>query len=446
LKNKIGYLSFGRDSFSYGLALVLSRIDKTKYDLFRVTPKTAKYVDYLVFSCFWWEHIYCLADFLRKAGINKADKTRPVIIVGGFNTFNPVPFGAYADYIICGDGEEALPALLEGDTTQSCIHHEGGLQVKWFNVKKLQGFAHVTNDVTRVEISRGCKFRCKFCAVSHLKPYREISYQEIEPLVKSCRTKKIALFSPEPTMHHDNDKITALCSLNGKTRLDTDVRLDRIGKRHDEGGLLRCGIEGLSERLRKSVGKAYSNDYIFQVVEKAIKTNRPGIMFYLIMDLPGESNEDFEEFRDLLHRFETIQGAEDFLLIPSPSVFMPSPHTPLEFEGINWKRDYRNIWLNLFRSHDKKGDRPWKFKLAERTRIFGPSSRILSMLSTRSGKEFYAIEKDLTAKKLIKVGSNGRLIAKDPAYIVRALKEYGGVDKYCGPYTSKSAPWKLLKV
>ena len=83
---KIGYLTFGRDDFSYGLALCLSRLKDV--ELYRVTPKTAKYVDVLLFSCFWWEHIYLLADFLRKAGIKKSDTVRPQIIVGGFNTFS----------------------------------------------------------------------------------------------------------------------------------------------------------------------------------------------------------------------------------------------------------------------------------------------------------------------------------------------------------------------
>jgi len=52
---KVGYLTFGRDDFSYGMALCLSRLKDV--ELFRVTPKTAKYVDVLLFSCFWWEHM-----------------------------------------------------------------------------------------------------------------------------------------------------------------------------------------------------------------------------------------------------------------------------------------------------------------------------------------------------------------------------------------------------
>jgi hypothetical protein len=43
---KIGYLTFGRDDFGYGLALCLSRLEG--HEVYRITPKTAKYVDVLL--------------------------------------------------------------------------------------------------------------------------------------------------------------------------------------------------------------------------------------------------------------------------------------------------------------------------------------------------------------------------------------------------------------
>ena len=443
---KIGYLSFGRDEFSYGLALCLSTLKNC--ELFRITPKTAKYCDVILFSCFWWEHIYRVADFLRRAAIAKSNPDRPRVIIGGFNTFNPVPFLAYADAVVCGDGEYLITEAIDGDYSSESILTNDKKTVIWRNVNSLVGFAHETKNVCRIEIARGCKAKCKFCAISALKPYREVPLQEIENQIKTTRAKRVALFAPEPTFHTHNNDLQDLCHKYGKTRLDTDVRLDRIANRHMDGGVLRSGIEGLSERLRKSVGKPYKNDYIVEAVGRAIKQGRRAMFCYLILDLPGEQEADFEEFTTTLHDIETIQGCESFLLIPSPSVFMPSPHTPMEYEQIHYDRDYGVKWYNLFRGHGAKDgvNKPWKFQMAERARIFGPSARVLSMVSTRAGEEFVQIEKDLSSKRLISINGVGRLVGRPIKELERALLPFGGVDKYCGTYSPEKAPWKVLQI
>ncbi len=425
---KIGYLTFGRDDLGYGLALCLDRLKK--HEVYRVTPKTAKLVDVLLFSCFWWEHIYLLADFLRKANIKKTDSNRPKIIIGGFNTFNPVPFMTYADFIVCGDGEEILTDVLNGE--------DPGLT--WRNVSLLPGFCHETNDIARIELSRGCKFRCRFCAVSHLKPYRETPIEEIERCLKETKQKRVALFAPEPTLYSQDKEINAMCERMGKIRLDSDVRLDRVGDRPYR--VARVGIEGISERLRKSVGKPYKNEYIIEQMDKAIKAGRGGIFFYIILDLPGEQEEDWEEFNGLLRKIGEISGASNFVLKPSPSVFMPNPHTPMEYDSIHWDRDYISKWREFFRGGENH--KKWEVMMAERSRIFKPSMRILSMISTRAGEEFFEIENELNKKKIIGISCR-RIACQSLPNLLRVLQKYGGPEKYCGLRSPEGEnPWKRL--
>jgi len=437
---KVGYLTFGRDDLGYGLALCLDRAGAAGAEFLRVTPATAKLVDVLVFSVFWWEHVWALAEFLRRAGIRKADKQRPRIVVGGFNTFNPVPLAEYADVVVCGDGEGLLAAAILGEQDPAFFADVGPVQ--WRNEPTVAPFAHVTNGIARIELARGCKARCRFCQVAHLKPYREADPGEVTGLLQSVRRsgiRRVSLFAPEPTMHRADHELTDACKRLGLVRVDSDVRLDRLARRQD--AVPRVGIEGLSARLRRSVGKPYSQARIVDAVRQAIVDGRKGLFMYIILDLPGEATEDWDEFRGLLKEIGRIPGADSFVIKPSPSVFMPGPHTPMAGQPIHWDRPYRAVWAEFF---GRGAQRDWEAVMAERSRVFAPESRILSMIATRGGAEFYEVERLLAYNKAIRVGSDWRPHCISRQRLLACLERYGGPDRWCGPMDATSAPWSVV--
>lgn len=435
MSKKIGFLTFGRDDFAYGMALVLSSCSGEPY---RITPKTARLVDQILFSCFWWEHIYLVADFLRKSNIDLKRKDRPEIIIGGFNTFNPVPFADYCDYVFVGDGD-GFGTLGDAEISK----HKYTLESKsvLFRRAPITPFIHETNNIARIELSRSCKFKCKFCAVSKLKTYSELTPAEVDKLLKQTRMKRVSLFAPEPSLHSSNDEIDRLCRYHGKTRIESDIRLDSIGEKGN--AVHRVGLEGISYKLRKSVGKGYKHDWVVNKIDECIKNGHRGIFFYIILDLPGEDEGDWQEFKTLLEDIGKLENAKDFVIKPSPSVFMPSPHTAMQYNKINWERDYKNIWMKFFRPH--QGYKGWDVMIAERARVFSPAMRILSMLSTRAGAEFYDIEKELSNKKIIQI-SSGRPKCNSLDKLLKCLEHYGGVDKYCGEYRPEGAPWNVVKL
>lgn len=433
-RQRIGYLTFGRDEFGYGLALCLSEL--RRHEVFRVSPKTAKIVDWLVFSCFWWEHIYVLADFLRKANIKKADGERPRIVMGGFNTVNPVPFLAYADFVVVGDGEGILPRLMAGELPDNVMTDDK--KTCSYGCADMKPFCHETNGIARIELARGCKAKCTFCAVTHLKPYREVRADQIKSVLKTTKCKRVSLFAPEPTMHSQDDLISIICHNYGKVRVDSDVRLDRLDKRSDS--VPRVGIEGLSEKLRKSIKKPYKNETIVEAVRKAIADGRRGMFMYLILDLPRETTEDWEEFRELCKIIGELHGSDKFVLKPSPSVFLPTPHTPMQYDAIHWDRDYHAKWEQFFGRGD---DRDWNVIMAERSRVFSPHMRLLSMVSTRAGEEFSDFERLATHNDAIGI-SGGRPIVRDRKKLEKCVERFGGIGKYCGEI--QEGPWEVVKL
>lgn len=435
----IGRVTFGRDELTHGLMLCLDDIQRER--LVIATPKTARYCDWLVFSAWWWEHTYLIADFLRRSGIKKSDEHRPRIVIGGFNTFNPVPLLGMADFVVVGDGEGALARLLAGEKSSNVLV-DGDTSVEWGHAEALRPFCLnlPKTGTSRIEIARGCKFRCAFCAVAHLKPYRELPVEGFVEALRHATEKRIVAFSPEPTLHKKNNLITAICERVGRKRFDTDVRLDRLDLR--TSAVPRVGIEGMSERLRRSIKKPYTDDYIVERVEQAIASGHHGLHAYFILDLPGESQEDADALRALLHRLGKLKGASDFTLIPSPSVFMPNPHTPMQYEAIHWDRPYKRVWTDIFGRGS--GKRQFEMSVAERTRVFSPGMRLLSMVSTRAGAEFSAVEEELTSRHAISV-VGGSLRCIDVDATVSVLDGHGGVSSYCGERQADDVPWSIVR-
>lgn len=104
MNKKIGYVTFGKDDFGYALSYILSL---NNIDAKMATPKTAKHFDIILFSIFWWAHVYEFYSFCINAGIGYK-KTKPQIIIGGFNSFNPYVFFPFAHKVCVGDGENVI--------------------------------------------------------------------------------------------------------------------------------------------------------------------------------------------------------------------------------------------------------------------------------------------------------------------------------------------------
>jgi len=436
---RIGYLTFGDVALNYGLSLAMRKL---KFEKYQITSRTAYIPEVLLFSCFWWEHLYLLADFLRKAELLNSAK-RPIIIIGGFNTVNPVPYAQYGDWVVVGDGEEALPQLVNSKfkVVPQNVYKAGQQSVTYGCVPSLPSFYHVADRITRIEIARGCRFKCKFCGVSHIKPYRELPIQDIKMLLDKRPTKKVSLFAPTPQAHSQHKQIEKMCSDLQLVRSDSDIRLSDLEHlRHL--AMPRVGIEGLSERLRKFVGKSYSNTYMLSMFNKFSSESKRTLVCYFILDLPDETEEDYEEFFSLLSQFENMDHPENFIFYPIFNLFLPFPNTPLGRCGVHWDRDY--TWLH-HRTLGGRDQRRWKIHAsAERFKVMPPAKRVMAMIAIRAGEEFKELEAELTAEGAYRIQAR-RIAGAKLDVILRVLEHYGGVEKYCGEVQG-TAPWNVVSL
>lgn len=429
---KIGYIVFGKTSLCYGLAYC---IYKAGLSVDRATERTARFYDALLVSVFWWQHIYDLILFCEKTHIGKKFNSKTRLIVGGFNSVNPKVFDGYAHAVVVGDGENVIAEAINGHAHES-IYTGNETSVKYAvaDISKNSYIYYNEVNYARFEIARGCKYHCKFCQLSHVKPYREVSFDTIKSAIDKMG-KKMVLFSPNKTSHSNYQCIAEYLEKTGKSDYCPDVRFNDVEKFHS-ASMTMIGIEGFSEKLRYSVGKKLSNERLREIVRFIIgramsKGQKPTLFCGFIIDLPGETEDDFKEFADTLDSFEAIPHIEKFNMFFVFNMFVPQPFIPLEKEPIHYEREYTHIVRSCL--YDRK------FKVIKRGRLFSRYSRILSMVATRAGSEFGEIA--TTIQKEIMPD------AKE-AFKIKRLKEilesYGGIDAYCGAL--KKRPWDIVQL
>jgi len=137
-----------------------------------------------------WNHTATL-ELLRELEKSWAGQ-RPVIVLGGPEVSH-LPQEAeifrYADYVICGEGEDAFRTLCESGETKRQTAAQF-IQAENVDVNKIKSGYHLytDEDLTKkliyVEASRGCPFNCEFC-LSAVKSGEENKMREfpLEPFL-----------------------------------------------------------------------------------------------------------------------------------------------------------------------------------------------------------------------------------------------------------------------
>jgi hypothetical protein len=370
-------------------------------ELISVSPYTVHDCDVVLFSLYWWQHFYDYVKFLLQAGITPGTDRRPLCIVGGFSSYSIQALGDAYHWGCIGDGEAFVPAALQL-AAQGRDDRIGELPgaywpgkrepTRWQDVPfDAHQMVEPGQQVTRIEIARGCRYSCRFCALSYLKSYREGQPETVTDYIDQAQTKSVALFAPDRTSHSHFEAIQAHLAASNLHDLASDTRLDTLMEQGGASTHIRFGLEGCSERLRRAVGKAYSAamflDSIAAILDQAPNRKR-GVRFYLILDLPGETEDDYAAFAALIQAVTAIPKVQGLTLMPIPNVFLPSPLTPLQYGGINVMTDFRTRFRQLVYPPTKDGmPYIWPFQMAYNARIFGPLERLKSMIVTRCDEE-----------------------------------------------------------
>jgi len=191
-----------------------------------------------------------------------------------------------------------------------------------------------------VEVSRGCRRGCRFCAAGHVcLPVRFRKAELLRPsLLKALEGgRKIGLLGTAVSDHPD---LLALCRFirerGGKVAIGS-LRLDKVEpeliRMLKEGGTetLALAPEAGSQRLRDLICKGIGEE---QIERAAVLLNEQGIAnlrLYFMTGLPEEEEEDIGAIIQLTERIKDLPGKRRFKRITlSINQFIPKAGTPFE--------------------------------------------------------------------------------------------------------------------
>ena len=354
-----------------------------------------------------------ILKLLKASGIPLEAQQRtpphPLVWAGGITaSLNPEPLAPFVDLFGIGDAELLIPDLIEAYrrckdgrlSKESCLENfsriEGVYAPSLYDVeyddsgrisrfrsdigpdrvrrriyKDTSPMVPATKIVTEstefesmflVEISRGCPWGCRFCAVGRVAlPVRHHPVDALMPVIEEGLKyrKRIGLVSSSVC---DHPQLLEICerilSLGGFVSV-ASLRLDRVS---DEllDVLMKSGHKTLSlapeagsQRLRDVIKKNITEEQILSSVERIALKGVAALRFYFMVGLPTEEREDVEAIVTLakkcLHHAKKAGGGKGVgKLTLSINPFIPKPFTPFQWSPFAEVRELK-AGINLIR-------------------------------------------------------------------------------------------------
>jgi len=292
----------------------------------------------------------------------------PLIWCGGQGVHNPRPLAPVFDLCVVGDAEDPLPELLrlweqhgnsEGFLAAASTvpgvfvpdHHDPSETTIQQSVAQdigvtLRNQIDVSHNKTRrVEIARGCRYKCTFCSLGWRTPMRENTGEQVVSEIRKSK-KLVHLQAGDAESHSGIDYIRQALRAHGGFDQGWTGRLDSLFENPDQTipGQKRYafGVEGVSHRLRAAVGKGYLTDErlvddtirFFETLapDKSGKPSAGRAAWHLIAGWPTEQRQETMDLIKVVQRIdEQWKGRPTKRLAIHWQPFQPLPGTPAQW-------------------------------------------------------------------------------------------------------------------
>jgi len=338
----------------------------------------------------------CTADYINAvmvSGIVKEIDDIPVIFGGAHATALPKETlqNKNVDYVILGEGEYSLPALLESIGDKSALRRVDGIgfkensklnikpitkyiedldslpfparhlfpMEKYLHTRRVHNYIAKRQPVAQMITSRGCPLKCTFCAIHHIwgRKWRfrtpKNVVDEIEHLIREYCIREIHF--EDDNISLNKKRMMEICDEIIKRKLDITwtapngmwvQTLDReLLKKMQDSGCYRVslGIENGNQQFLTNVVKKNMNLEKVRTVVKKLKELKIKSTGFFMVGIPGETKETI---------LETIKFAKSLDLDDAIfSIYVPYPGA--ELYDISISRGYLPSNIDYYRFKNK---------------------------------------------------------------------------------------------
>ncbi|MBI2565984.1 MAG: radical SAM protein [Candidatus Schekmanbacteria bacterium] len=337
-----------------------------------------------------------MLEYARLA-LRSRDRTAkdPLVVAGGAAvTMNPEPLAEIIDAFVIGEGETAAPPVLErllaawrdGTRREDLLAELASLpgvyvpslyRARWqvdgafagleptggapadiaeppqHDIRREPAHTRVYSPHTEfgdrflLEVSRGCRSRCKFCMITYVtQSYRSVDLEVARSLCDGAIATghEIGLIGAALTDYPHVEELTTHIVARGGRFSMSSVPFHRVSEQL-AANLAAAGHRSVtlapesgSERIRRRVvGKAGSNEDLVRAAVMLLGAGLSDLKLYLIVGNPTETEEEVIAIGDLVEeinaRARAAHGRTPRRITCSASTFVPKPHTPFQFAG-----------------------------------------------------------------------------------------------------------------
>jgi radical SAM superfamily enzyme YgiQ (UPF0313 family) len=230
--------------------------------------------------------------------------------------------------------------------------------------KPVVPFVQTPHDRIAIEIMRGCPHQCRFCQSTVIK--RPLRVRSVETIVnaalesyRNTGTNEISLLSLSSSDYpHFEELVKKMFEVF--TPLGVNVSLPSLRINHQLRslpgliqGVRKAGLtlapEVARDDMREQIRKKIKNDDLYVGCREAFKNGWQKVKLYFLCGLPGERTVDLDGIVEMAETISQI-GREVTgrykEVTASVSNFVPKPHTPYQWSGmqsreyLRWAGDY----------------------------------------------------------------------------------------------------------